>query len=242
MRCSRHIGAALIVATQLMGNAFCQTSSSPTVREPALAQNGHTNPTAVANPADSLIAGAEIFENLTENSPELDATAFNELMTKFEKLRPVISAQLTPDRRMQLERLLTGLRKSWQHSDRGSMAVGSIEIYKLLQESMDPIHRSVPVEVPLLDYAGFKIKALLISKHPDWEQVRRTAHEATQWWASINQRVVDHSLRDAMDRTIVGINEASSMKDIRLLTFAAEMDLILVDGLESFFNSGPQNH
>ena len=234
--------AALIISTQLLGNAFCQTSSLPIIPEPASAQKGQTNPSAVANPEDTLVAGAEIFENLTENSPELDATAFNELMAKFEKLRPVISAQLTPERRMQLERLLTGLRKSWQHNDRGSMAVGSIEIYRLLQESMAPIHRSVPIEVPLLDYAGFKIKALLISKHPDWEQVRRTAHEATQWWASINQRVVDHSLRDAMDRTIVGINEASSMKDIRLLTFAAEMDLILVDGLESFFNSGPQNH
>ena len=233
--------AALIISTQLIGFTIGQANSSSIIPGVEFAQNVQAKAVTATTPADSLVAGAEIFENITENSPELDSTAFNELMAKFEELHPVISEQMTPERRNHLERLLTGLRKSWQKRDRGSMAIQSIEIYRLLQESINHANQLVPAEVPLLDYAGFKIKALLISKHPDWEQVRRTAHEATLWWDSINQRVVDHSLRDAMDRTIVGINEASSMKDIRLLTFAAEMDLILVDGLESFFNSGPQN-
>jgi hypothetical protein len=87
-----------------------------------------------------------------------------------------------------------------------------------------------------------EIKALLISKDPDWEQVRKTAQEATLWWASTKSKVTDGALRDAMDHTVMGINEAARLKDTRLLKFSAEMDLILVDGLESFFNTHLQNH
>lgn len=40
-----------------------------------------------------------------------------------------------------------------------------------------------------------------------------------------------------MAHTIASIKEAGDRKDPGLLRFAADMDLILVDGLETFFNS-----
>ncbi len=215
---------ALVVSSLISGTAIGQTRSSPMA------------------PADALVAGAEIFENLTERSPDLDAVAFDDAMATFWKLYPSLSAQLSPDGKTRLDALLAGVHKSWRARDRGAMAIGSIEIYRLLQESMGHDSLPVPAEVPMLDYAGFKIKALLISKHPDWEQVRKTAHEATLWWATIKPKVTDNALRDAMDHTIAGIHEAVHLNDPKFLAFAAEMDLILVDGLESFFNSHPQNH
>ncbi|NDU91529.1 MAG: hypothetical protein G3I10_02775 [Ferrovum sp.] len=234
--------AALIISTQLIGFTICQAHGGPTIPGVELTKNGQAKSMTATNPEDSLAAGAEIFENLTENSPELNAAAFDDSMTKYETLRSNISAQLAPDQMKRLDALLANVRKSWQKRDRGSMAIQSIEVYRLLQESINHANQPVPAGVPLLDYAGFKIKALLISKLPDWEQIRKTAHEATLWWASTKPKVTDSSLRDAMDHTIMGINEAVRLKDARLLTFAAEMELILVDGLESFFNSHPQNH
>lgn len=234
--------AALIIATQLIGFTTCQANSDSIIPGVELAKNGQAKSATATNPEDSLAAGAEIFENLTENSPELNAAAFDDSMTKYETLRSNISAQLAPDQMKRLVALLANVRKSWQKRDRGSMAIQSIEIYRLLQESIHHANQPVPVEVPLLDYAGFKIKALLISKLPDWEQIRKTTHEATLWWASTKPKVTDSSLRDAMDHTIMGINEAARLKDTKLLAFAAEMDLILVDGLESFFNSHLQSH
>lgn len=40
-----------------------------------------------------------------------------------------------------------------------------------------------------------------------------------------------------MTHTIAGYKEANDRKDPRLLDFAVEMDLILVDGLETFFQA-----
>ena len=234
--------AALILSTQLIGVGICQAHAGPTAPDVVLVKNGQGTAVPSANPDDSLAAGAEIFENLTESSPELNAPAFDDSMTKYETLRSNISAQLAPDQMKRVDALLANVRKSWQKRDRGSMAIQSIEIYRLLQESIDHTNQPVPAEVPLLDYAGFKIKALLISKHTDWEQIRKTAHEATLWWASTKPKVTDSSLRDAMDHTVMGITDAARLKDTRLLKFSAEMDLILVDGLETFFNSHLQNH
>ncbi len=238
----RRLLAALIISTQLIGITICQAHGSPAIPGVELAKNGQAKSVTTTNPEDSLAAGAEIFENLTESSPELNASAFDDSMTKYDTLRSNISAQLAPDQMKRLDALLANVRKSWQKRDRGSMAIQSIEIYRLLQESIHHANQPVPAEVPLLDYAGFKIKALLISKHPNWEQVRKTAHEATLWWTAIKPKVTDNALKDAMDHTITGINEATRLNDSKLLAFAAEMDLILVDGLESFFNSHPQNH
>ncbi len=238
----RRLLAALIISTQLIVSTTCQANSGSVIPGVVLAKNGQAMSVTATNPEDSMAAGAEIFENLTESSPELNAPAFDDSMTKYETLRSNISEQLAPDQMKRLDALLANVRKSWQKRDRGSMAIQSIEIYRLLQESIDHTNQPVPAEVPLLDYAGFKIKALLISKDPDWEQVRKTAHEATLWWASTKSKVTDGALRDAMDHTVMGINDAARLKDTRLLKFSAEMDLILVDGLETFFNTHLQNH
>lgn len=231
------IVAALITTAQLSGVAFAQTNGVSVTPKANLAQTRQVKSMTAANTTDPLADGAEIFENLTEASPVINAAAFNDSMAKFEALYPNISVHLSPDRKKRLDFLVAGVRKAWHKGDRGPMAIDSIEIYRLLQESIDHSGQPVPVEVPMLDYAGFKFKALLLSKHPDWKQVRKTTQEASAWWAAIKTKVTDKSLRDAMAHTIVGIKEASDLKDPKLLGFTAEMDLILVDGLEAFFNS-----
>lgn len=112
----------------------------------------------------------------------------------------------------------------------------------MLQESIDHSDQPIPLEVPLLDYAGFKLKALLLSTHPDWKQVAHTTQEASTWWEAIESRITDKSLREAMTETIAGIKDASARKDPKLLGFAGNLDLILVDGLEMFFSSHQPAH
>jgi len=229
--------AVLITTAQLSGLAFAQTGAVAITPKTDRVQIPQLRSMAAANTTDPLAGGAEIFENFTEASPLMNAAAFNESMAKFETLYPDISARLSPDRKKRLDSLVSGIRRAWRKGDRGPMAVESIEIYRLLEESIDHNGQPVPVEVPMLDYSGFKLKALLLSTHPDWKQVRKTAQEASMWWAAIKTKVTDNSLRDAMAHTIRGIKEAGNLKDPKLLGFTAEMDLILVDGLEAFFNS-----
>ncbi|MGB3940310.1 MAG: YncE family protein [Candidatus Manganitrophaceae bacterium] len=202
-----------------------------------LVQAGQGSSTAAANKVDPLAGGAEIFENLTEASPLIEEAAFKKSLAEFERLYPSISAHLSPDQKKRLDSLVAGVRNAWQRGDRGAMAVQSIEVYRLLEESINRRGQPVPVEVPMLDYAGFKLKALLLSSQLDWKQAGKTAQEASGWWAAIEAHITDKSLGVAMAHTIAGLKEAADREDSRLLRFAAEMDLILVDGLELFFNS-----
>lgn len=226
--------AVLIATAPLSGVVFAQTTL---VARMDRAQTGQVSPATAAAKADPLAGGAEIFENLTEASPVIDAAAFKKSLAKFETLYPAISAHLSPDRKKRLDSLVSGVRNAWQKGDRGAMAIQSIEIYRLLEESINRSGQPVPVEVPMLDYAGFKLNALLLSPQPDWKQAGKTAQEAAAWWTAIEAHITDKSLRDAMAHTIAGIKEAVARKDPKLLRFAAEMDLILVDGLEMFFNA-----
>lgn len=185
--------------------------------------------------ADTLAAGAEIFENLTEAAPSLKAGEFKKALSDFDLLYPKISTLLSPDRKLRLDGFMTGLRNGWQTGDRRAMAIQSIEAYRLLEESIGTGGRAVPVEVSLLDYAGFKLNALMLGARPDWKQAATTAQEARSWWVAIGPRISDPTLKNAMARTIEGLQHAAARKDPELLRFAANMDLILVDGLETLF-------
>jgi len=217
--------AVLIVAALHLGAAFARSQQVSAV--------------AAAGKANPLASGAEIFENLTETSPVMDAVTFIKSLSEYQTLYPEICLRLSADRKMRLDVLVIGIRNAWQKGDRGVMAIQSIEAYRLLQESIDHSGQPVPVEVPMLDYAGFKLNGLLLSTQPDWKQVANTTQEASMWWSAIRPKIADKTLRDAMDHTINGIKDAAVRKDPTLLRFTATMDLILVDGLETFFSSHP---
>ena len=233
------IAAVLIASALHAGAAFAQTEGASVRPETGVAQTPQASTMAATGKTNPLASGAEIFENLTEASPVLDAVGFKKSLSEFETLYPEISMRLSPERKMRLDNLVTGVRNAWRNGDRRTMAIQSVEAYRLLQESIDHSGLPVPIEVPLLDYAGFKLNALLLSTRPHWILVAKTAQEASTWWTAIRPQITDKSLRDAMDHTIDGIKHAAARKDPKLLRFAAKMDLILVDGLETFFNSKP---
>lgn len=81
-------------------------------------------PTQAAIEKTTLLAdGAEIFENLTETSPVMDAATFKNSLAEFEALYPEISARLSPNRKKRLDSLVTGVRNAWRKRDRGAIAI-----------------------------------------------------------------------------------------------------------------------
>ena len=97
------------------------------------------------------------------------------------------------------------------------------------------------MQVAQLDYVGFKIHALLSSSPVNWAQVSETFHEASTWWSAIEPHTADATLKEAMNRTLLGMKEAADQKDAKLMRFGADMELILVDGLETFFTAHPSS-
>ncbi len=222
---ARRLGAFL-VATFLIG-AAC----------PALASKSATHP-----PSDAPWQASEIAEQVSENASSIDASAFEKAMSGIDALDARLAKALSPDRKKAFDALKTGLRSAWATGNRSAVGVQAIEMYRMLQEAMPRGPKAVPVQVAQLDYGGFKVKALLSSSSVNWAQVSETVREASTWWSAIEARTADATLKEAMNRTLLGMKEAADQKDPKVMQFAADMDLILVDGLETFFTAHPRSH
>ncbi|TBR11420.1 MAG: hypothetical protein EPO46_06485 [Lysobacter sp.] len=182
----------------------------------------------------ALLAGAEVFENITESAPTLDQAGFSRLYQGYRRSAAAIDAALTPARRRELLTNAAGVERHWKAGERHAMALDAVEAYRTLVTAVDRKAMPVPVEVSLLDYAGFRLNALLgDGKSANWPAIRRTTTEAHGFWKSIQSRVKDPVLVDAMVRTLKAFDTATTKRDPQLLAYAADMDLILVDGLET---------
>jgi hypothetical protein len=204
---------------------------------PVLAAKSTTHPRT-----DALFQASEIAENLSESSTSINVAAFDKAMSDIDALGPRLNKALSPDRKQALDTLVTAMRSAWTHADRSAVGVQAIDAFRLLQEAMPRGSKAIPVQVDQLDYVGFKVKALLSSSSVDWAQVSDTVREASTWWSSIEARTADVTLKDAMNRTILGMKAAADLNDPKLMNFAADMELILVDGLETFFTAHPRSH
>ena len=189
---------------------------------------------------DALSQASEIAEQVSENAPTIDAAAFGKSMSDLSALKARLAASLSPVRQKTLDAFLAGMRDAWTAEDRSALAVQSIEAYRLLQEAVPRGPRAVPVQVAQLDYVGFKANALLASSPVNWPRIADTVREAQAWWTAIEPHTSAALLKEAMNRTLLGMKEASDQKDAKLMHFAADMELILVDGLETFFLAHPR--
>ena len=194
-----------------------------------------------SNP-DVLLQTSEIAEQLSENASTIDAAAFAKSMSDLSALNARLSNSLSSVRQKAIDAFVAGIRDAWTAGDRSALAVQSIEAYRLLQEALPRGPRTVPVQVAQLDYVGFKLNALLASSSTDWTRIADTVREAQTWWTAIEPHTSDATLKEAMNRTLLGMKEAADRKDAKVMHFAADMELILVDGLETFFFAHPRSH
>lgn len=205
---------------------------------------GAVGPAIAAKPMhsklDVLSQASEIAEQLSETASTIDAAQFRKSMSDFGTFDARLATSLPPDRRKALDGFMAGIRNAWAAGDRSTVAIQSIEVYRLLQEAVPRGRKGVPVQVAQLDYVGFKVNALLSSSSIDWTQIDSTVREAQRWWGAIEPRTSDATLKEAMNRTLLGMKEAANQKDAKVMTFGADIELILVDGLETFFLAHPR--
>ncbi len=186
---------------------------------------------------DALTQASEIAEQLSENAPSIDATTFMKNLSEIGALDTRLDKALSPDRKKAFAALVTGIRSAWGAGDRSAVGVQSIEAYRLLQEAVPRGPKAMPVQVAQLDYVGFKVNALLSSGSVNWAELAETVGQASTWWAALEPRTSDGTLKEAMNRTLLAMKEAADAKDAKVMHFAADMELILVDGLESAFTA-----
>lgn len=191
----------------------------------------------------ALLAGAESFENITESTPTLDQKGFDKLYAGYAAHAAKIDTALDAGQRKALHANVEGLQRRWHRGERWAVALDAIESYRILVSAVDRSAMPGPVQVSLLDYSGFRLNALAIGGNgPRWPAVARTTAEAGGFWKAIRPQVKDPMLREAMDRTIQAMDVAAQTKQADLLAYSADMDLVLVDGLEQYFASVKPAH
>lgn len=189
---------------------------------------------AVSNRNVRLLAAAEGYETLTETAfdkpfPELAAS-----LTAARQKASDARALLAPDQAARLDSLGAGIDTALRDQNRTALAIAAVETYRVLVSAQDA-SAQVPVEVSLLDYAGFRYDANAKSRPVNWDQMARDVTYARETWARISPRVTAKGLSGAFDSALSGMETAVREKNEVAARIAVSNELALVDALEEHF-------
>ncbi len=188
-----------------------------------------------ASKNDILLSAASPFEDLTEYALAANTKGMKLALEAYADQASEVNKVLDAKAREDMEVLIANIEKAERQGDNETVALNSVEAYRVLVESLDVDSLVVPMQVSLLDYTGFKFEVLLHTKTPDWMALKKVAEEARQNWAAIQPRVTDNGMCDAFNTVIAGMSKACNEKNHGMALFAAQIDLALVDLLEGFF-------
>lgn len=182
-----------------------------------------------------LLKATDPFEGLTETALDGDVAKVAIAFKAAKAGRSATRALLKAETAVRFDQLFDELAAAQGKKDGVVVALQAAEVYKLLVSSCDASALAVPMEVSLLDYAGFRTNALLKAAAPDWPALAATALEANGNWAKIRDRVTDKNLQAGMDKAQEGLATAAASRNIALSQASAKSDLDLVDALEEHF-------
>jgi hypothetical protein len=174
-------------------------------------------------------------EDLTESAEAGKVKDMDQAIQALEGQRANILGVLSPEAGKRFEAGLAAIRQKRASEDFLKVALEAVETYRLLTTSLDRGKLKVPIEISLLDYAGFKVKVLSKRQPPDWQAMQGVATQAAKDWQAIQGKVADKSLQSLMNTTMAGLNQAIEGQDAAMTRFAAQVVLDLVDLLEQQF-------
>ena len=184
---------------------------------------------------DKLLKATDPFEGLTETALDGDTAKIAKAFKAAKAERGATRALLNSVAAASFDKLFDELAAAQGQKDGVAVALQAAELYKLLVSSCEASALAVPMEVSLLDYAGFRTNALLKAPALDWNALAATAREADGKWAKIRDRVADNKLQAGMDKALGGLSSAARKRNTALSQSSATSVLGLVDDLEGYF-------
>jgi hypothetical protein len=184
-----------------------------------------------------ILAASSPFEDMTEAALAGDKKGIGRALRAYDAHAGKVENVLTAARRDELRVLVADIRKANNQGSLDMIALKAPEAYRTLIEGLDRGRLKVPMEVSLLDYAGFRFLALLHVQPVDWRSLRGAGEHARKNWAAIRAKTADGGLRDAVDVAIAGMERAGILKNADMALLAAQIDLALVDVLEAGFEA-----
>ena len=225
------------------GLALCLAACN---RSPQTSGDGPLSPTvpvshaatsAAAPAASRQLQAAEPFEALTETAFSATPTELSTAVGKAETTAATIRRDLPADAANRLTNQVRQVKVQHAAGNRAGIALASIEAYRTLVTAAPPA--KVPNAVNLLDYAGFRYQADLRATPIHWDDTVASAAFAEAQWNQLRAQVNDPSLNARVSAAISDLTAAAASRNRAQAERAANAELALVDGLETYFNGHP---
>ena len=194
------------------------------------------HPSSASSAAVRLLASAEPFEALTEGAFTNPDSKLDQMIAQGRGAVGGIRSLLSPAATRKVDELLGALQRSRADGKRADVALSSIEIYRILVSSV-PGGTKVPVDVSLLDYAGFRFQADLKAQPSRWNDMGDAILFANNHWEAIAPRIADKSVSMLFERALSQMAIAVEHREPKLAASAVNDELNQVDSLEAYFNS-----
>lgn len=196
------------------------------------------------SPADrneKLLGYNEAYESLTEVSLSSDTKKISIAWKEAKSQRDEIVALLDEAAVKKFDELLAIADQANKQKNNVELSLAAVELYKFVVLACDASALEVPASVNLLDYAGFRSKALLQMQPIDWQALADNSKNAQSEWQKVNGQVSDKNLFKSVNEAIDGMVKGASAHDANLVKSATESELALVDELETNLNRKNNN-
>lgn len=214
-----------------------QAAASPATSPPAA--KFEADPSIAATPLPpapqrraALVAVAERFENLTEAALSADPAEVAKRTALATAAGSSVRSGMNPDHGAELDAALSKIASAVHTKNAVDLSLASNEAYRAVLGEAGG-EAAIPLDIGLLDYAGFRIVADARDPKPRWDDVREALGYAHQRWNAVKPLIADAKARDDFDKALVWVQEALAAKDAKSLERAANHELDLVDVLET---------
>ncbi len=195
-----------------------------------------SNMTTGFSPAD-LAAAGEPFEALAEQAPSATPKQLGQLTTLAAASYRKVEPTLTPSQRADADRYMVKINAKDQMADRSTIALASVEIYRLLLEAQNRAGDPV-IGAGLLDYAGFRYRALADAKNVNWAELSRTTRAAQFEWNKLKPSIASAPHRKRFANSLLAMEASAAKRDRIAAKKSADIELQLVDLLEGQLAAG----
>ena len=200
-------------------------------RDSAASQTGSISQPDVAA---ALAAAGEPFEVLAETAFTATPAELDKSIVAAEEavrtLQTIVPSALSSS----LETRLHAIRQAHKSDERVELSLASIEGFRDIVSAV-PGSPALPIDVSLLDYAGFRYDAEAQAEPPRWDDMAATSTFARERWATLSGMEPLSKLRTRFEIGLTAMDNAVTARSVAQARAAAKAELDMVDELEAAF-------
>ena len=182
----------------------------------------------------ALLAAAEPFEALTETAFSAGKTERSKAIEAAGDAVSSVQGQVPQRVMAELNRNMAAIGAADVADHPADIALASIENYRTLVSAV-PGSPVVPIDVSLLDYAGFRFDADAQANPARWDDMGHALAFARQHWSSVATRPAVANVAPRFEASLVTMDQAVRDRNVAQARAAVKTELDLVDVLEAAF-------